>query len=261
MGKKKCTASAVLVPLVLMIVLLGKSSVVQAQLRWQKIEAGVFAGTMLYQGDLSPHAWGAWQKLRVNRGIFLQYPLNNFFAIRGQYSVARVNADESVYEKPSWRQQRNFAMSTRLAEWSVMGIYYFNGQLKQQAVSRFTPYVMAGIATVRTAVTRDYSRFNSEAFSNTSHVTTGLNSDLATALPTRIMAMPVGAGLKYGLSTRWSVTAELQYRFTRNDLLDGFSQSGDPQKKDHYYGVTLGIVYRLGQVDELPCPAWMKKRR
>jgi hypothetical protein len=57
-------------------------------------------------------------------------------------------------------------------------------------------------------------------------------------------AFPVGAGFKFSLDPRWSVAAELDYKFTVSDRLDGY-QPDASNYKDSYYMLTVRAVMRI----------------
>ena len=101
---------------------------------------------------------------------------------------------------------------------------------------------------------RDYSNFNAEYFGTNSPIITGLNADLQHTPPKLLLVMPVGIGVRYYFSDRLGLSAETSYRIMSNDYLDGFSQSVDPVKGDHYYSHSIGVVYRLGKKNTLECP-------
>ena len=133
-----------------------------------------------------------------------------------------------------------------MAEWNILGRNY---------ISRgFSPYLFAGAGMSLLQVKRDYSRLNAEYFANAPELFTGLNADIQHAPPKVLLVMPVGVGVRYYLSDKIGITAESSYRIMSNDYLDGFSQSVDPARGDHYYSHTIGIVYRLGKKNTLACP-------
>jgi hypothetical protein len=68
-----------------------------------------------------------------------------------------------------------------------------------------------------------------------------------------IPVFPVGAGLRYQLSNSFALHAEAVYRFTLTDYLDGFKYSVNPDKRDSYYGLSVGISFRLGN-NRFRCP-------
>ncbi len=65
--------------------------------------------------------------------------------------------------------------------------------------------------------------------------------------------MPIGGGLKYAVTPKISLLGEVNFRYTTQDYLDGFSNLGNNQankgynlkKNDFYYGVSVGISYKI----------------
>ena len=84
-------------------------------------------------------------------------------------------------------------------------------------------------------IQRDYSQLNTEYFGTTSPIVTGLNTDIQHSPPRVLLVLPVGVGVRYYFSDRIGISAESSYRIMSNDYLDGFSQSVDLVRGDHYY--------------------------
>jgi long-subunit fatty acid transport protein len=57
--------------------------------------------------------------------------------------------------------------------------------------------------------------------------------------------IPLGAGIRYTLNARWSLNAELDYRFSFSDYIDGFSKSANPNAMDAYYSLSAGLNYHF----------------
>jgi outer membrane receptor protein involved in Fe transport len=81
-----------------------------------------------------------------------------------------------------------------------------------------------------------------------------LAADMSHPLPKAIPVIPIGAGIRYGITPALSVTAEASYRVTFTDYLDGFSQVANPNKDDRYYSWSIGLVYKFISSDILRCP-------
>jgi hypothetical protein len=83
---------------------------------------------------------------------------------------------------------------------------------------------------------------------------TGLAEDVQYYLPKGLLVLPIGVGARYYLSDKIGISAEISYSLTSTDYLDGFSQSANPLKRDHYYSHTIGGVYRIRMKNALECP-------
>jgi hypothetical protein len=57
--------------------------------------------------------------------------------------------------------------------------------------------------------------------------------------------MPLGLGLKYIIDDRWLVNAELGYRITFTDYIEGYKQTQASKHNDVYYFMTISACYRI----------------
>jgi len=218
-----------------------------------KWEAGINAGAYIYQGDLTPHRYGSVETIRPGIGISGTRIINRAFSARLQFNMARLAGDESIYKYPDWRQQRNFSFTASVKEltlsvhWNIFGTNYSD--------VKYEPYVFAGAGASFVNINRNYSRVNMGYFGETSVVQTGLAVDAVTPTPRVIPVMPVGAGVRYHISNRIVLNLEGSYRFMHTDYLDGFSQSANPNLKDHYSSITIGAAYKFGKKEKYGCPS------
>jgi opacity protein-like surface antigen len=225
-----------------------------AQINWSKYEIGAQAGIMVYQGDLTPSAAGSFKTLKPQLGIFASRILSNSFAARASLVFGGVKGDDARYDKPAWRKERSFNFSSSVTEFSGMLVWNILGKNNLEGRSGFSPYVMAGVGYSFLNIKRDWSRLNITFYPAESDLQEGLNEDIAHRLPKGIPVLPLGIGVRYSLSSKWALSAESSYRHTFTDYLDGFSQSGNPKRNDHYYSHSLGVNYRLGRKSGLDCP-------
>lgn len=58
------------------------------------------------------------------------------------------------------------------------------------------------------------------------------------------LVVPMGLGLKYGLTTKWSVGFDLGVRLTTTDYLDGYTSSYSKSNDLYYFGV-INFVYKM----------------
>src|SRR6185436_1784875 len=72
-----------------------------------KYEVGILGGTFIYQGDLTPNDIGSFNTMKPGLGIFGSRNLNSVVAFRIQLLRGSLKGDDSKYENPAWRQQRN----------------------------------------------------------------------------------------------------------------------------------------------------------
>ena len=58
------------------------------------------------------------------------------------------------------------------------------------------------------------------------------------------LVIPVGAGLKYTLDAKWSLSVEAGYRWTTTDYLDAYS-SAFSKYNDAYYTTSFKAIYKI----------------
>lgn len=215
-------------------------------------EIGGGIGIVVYQGDLAPSAAGSFRTLFFAGNLHAAKILNRSFSLRANLAFGKLRGDDAVYNHPEYRQQRNFNFSSPVVEASALLVWNpFGANYSDKGLS---PYLFGGAGAGFLSVKRDWSRFNMAYFGDGSDVVTGLNTDAAHATPKIIPVIPVGAGMRYNLSSRLAVNVEVSYRLAFTDYIDGFSQSANPSRYDHYHTTTAGIVYRIGIKDRLNCP-------
>lgn len=244
--KNTFTASQVLVLLVLFNV------PIHAQQNVPKFQLGLGVGTLVYQGDLTPNSIGSYRTIRPAINLFAGKIFSPSIAARVNLHLGRLIGDESRYDNPEYRQERNFYFTSRVTEVSVIGEWNVLG--RNYRSRGFAPYVFGGAGYSFLTIHRDWSRLNASHFNLESNVLTGLPEDQQHRVPSGLLVFPVGAGLRYYFNDRIGVSAESAYRISSTDYLDGFSQSVNPKEKDHYYSHTVGVVYRIGKKNLLDCP-------
>ena len=216
-------------------------------------EIGINAGTLIYQGDLSKGNFGYLHGLKPAIGLYGAKSLNEFFSARVTMTVGWLGADESTYSSPAWTRHRNLKFSTPVFESSAQLVWDLIGKSYRYEKHRLSPYFFIGAGLSFVDVKRDWSRFDTTYFGPKSAAAIGLGIDTLHRTPRVIPVLPLGMGLRYMLTSQLALTGEITYRITPSDYLDGFSHAGDPQKKDHYYGISIGLSYRFGS-DRMDCP-------
>jgi hypothetical protein len=187
--------------------------------------------------------------MNLGLGVFANYKLNPSFSLKTALAHGRLKGDDSKFDNPSWRQQRNFKFTTPVTEISESVLWNVAPR------SRLSPYISAGIGYAFLNIKRDYSNFNSAYFVGDGAITSGLATDIAHSLPKGLLVIPVGAGVRYPITNNISLNAESAYRFNSSDYLDGFSQAANPDKKDHFFTHSLGVIFSFGKkLNGLNCP-------
>jgi opacity protein-like surface antigen len=225
-----------------------------AQKEENKWQAGINGGLMIYQGDLTPSPVGSYKTARPAAGVYIARILSPYFSIRANAAFGSLKGDEAKYNDPSWRKFRALNFSTPLTEISGLLVWNPFGNNNNELGLRFTPYLMGGAGVSFLNISRDYSKMDTVAFSQSTKQRQGLGLDTVHSLPRSSFVLPLGAGVAYYLSPRFSLTFETMFRYTFTDYLDGFSYAADPEQRDFYHTHTIGLVYRFGKKNQLDCP-------
>jgi hypothetical protein len=223
-----------------------------------KWEFGLGAGPFIYQGDLAPSFAGSFKMVSAGGNLSASRILNRSFSLRTGLTLAELRGDDRKYGDEEWRQRRALRFRTTVFEVSETVVYDIFGNNDHQM--RFSPYVFAGIGYSFLTVRRDASRFDSAYFlaNQGGPIVTGLREDLAKSPPRGVLIVPVGIGVRYVLTPAWSLNLEANYRFSETDYLDGYSHVGNNGRNDHYYGITLGVLFSVWPSKEMKCPPGMK---
>ena len=224
-----------------------------AQHNLSKFELGANAATFIYQGDLTPSRFGSFKTIGLGLGIYGNYKLNNTLYLKTNVAFGKLKGDDSKYKTPAWRKQRNFKFKSSVTEISESVVWNILPTANKGGPG-LSPYISAGVGYTFLNIKRDYSNYNAAYFAEESALSAGLSADLAHPLPKGLLVFPVGFGLRYSLTENISLNSESSYRLHSTDYLDGFSQSVNPAKKDHYFSTAVGLIYSFGKKNMLKCP-------
>jgi hypothetical protein len=238
--------------LVLLIFIASLNSKLSAQIFKPAYEFGLSAGVLVYQGDLTPERFGAAKTMKFAMALHAGKILGPAFALRGQLLRGSLKGDDSKYKNPEYRQQRNFRFKSPVTELSLQLVW--NPLGKNETDNGLSPYIFAGGGFSFLHIKRNWEDINTEYFAPGNEIWNGLAIDSAKNLPRVIPVVPLGAGLRYYLNAHWSVNLESSYRLNYTDYLDGFSQSVNPERNDHYINYQAGVIYRNGKKNTLSCP-------
>lgn len=225
----------------------------QAQPINPKYEFGVNLGFLVYQGDLTPEQLGSFKTQKFSLGFHASKLLSSSFSVRANLVFGRLKGDDALYSYPEYRQQRNFNFTSPVTE--LTGQLVWNPLGRNYIEKGFSPYLFAGAGFSFLKIKRDWSNIDASYFgSETSDIWTGLAADSAYTLPRIIPVVPLGVGVKYFFTSKLAVNAEASYRLSYTDYLDGFSQSANPQRNDHYLNYSIGLLFRVGKKNAFKCP-------
>lgn len=182
--------------------------------QWQ---AGVFGGVATYRGDLNGNLLFNNQLLKPAIGAIVRYEYSDRLHLRGGLTYAKVAADDQYNEKEVLRL-RNLDFETSIIELSAIAeINMFDLNVK-----RWSPYLFGGLALYH---------FNPYTFDSSNnkvrlHPLTTEGQGLANyGKPYALtqLAIPFGGGIKFRLTDRIFLGAELGLRKLFTDYLDDVS--------------------------------------
>lgn len=184
-------------------------------------EAGLLIGGSAYSGDLSPDAtqWST-GKVHPALGLFFRYNVNRFFSARLSGAYATVSAADSE-SSDLGRQQRNLSFESNIFELGLTGEVYVFGYQAQGLQNRFSPYLFGGISVFNFNPKTNYQ---GEQIALQPLGTEGQGID-GYSEPYRLtqFAIPMGVGMKFAISERLNIGAEVGFRRTFTDYLDDVS--------------------------------------
>jgi len=201
-------------------------------------EMGILLGVSNYQGDLpEPHV--EMIESRLAGGVFYNYHLNRYWALRANAAVCQISGDDRWADSRSFRQ---FRFRATVAEMAVGAVWKPLARRSNYYVQVFqphlTPYLFAGIGAVYSDARPDCYRQD---------CLDGLDP-FAMEMPQRwFVAIPYGLGVRYDMSPRWTLGFEIGQRPVFNDRLDGVSVSANPERNDWYIIGGLTVSYMVGQ--------------
>ena len=194
--------------LVLAVIFLFAAAYTHAQ-TW---EIGGEAGTAGYIGDLNPHVVNV---SGINGGLFVKRNFNGYIAAKLNYSYARIGGADSTSGDPQFRE-RNLSFKTSLRELSLLAEFNFMKYIPDAGHNKYTPYIYLGLGV---------TYYNPEAIYQGQTVTLRNLRTEGQPAPYKNYAtvIPYGAGIKYNFSGKFTVAADVGYRYTNTDYLDDVS--------------------------------------
>ncbi len=171
--------------------------------------------------------------------LYARYKLDPVYALKVNTILAWGNGTDA-----DSRNDRGRSYKTMLFEFSAQAEYYFIPEERRYRSAAmfnkrgmlnnymsFNAYAFLGIGGV-------YSRSNVTFTQDITPVDEIKNNNIG-------IVFPFGLGLKYIVDDRWLVNAELGYRYSVSDYIEGYKQTEDSKHKDVYYFLTFSVGYRL----------------
>jgi hypothetical protein len=148
-------------------------------------------------------------------GVFFKRNFNGYLAAKLNFTYGQISGADSTSGNQQIRE-RNLSFVDPLKELSLMAEFNFMKYIPDVTKNKYTPYIFVGGGITSYAPRANYNG-----------VKIGLRSLLTEgqARPYKEYAIviPYGAGFKYNFAGKWTVAAELGYRYTNTDYLDDVS--------------------------------------
>jgi OOP family OmpA-OmpF porin len=212
--------------------------------RWKmrRYEIGGGIGMMQVFGDmggtLNQQSWFGLRDIRLDETklafpIYGRYRLNPFYTLKVNAALGFGHGEDT---------RRSY--KTMLTELSGQIEYYFIAEEKR--------YKSAAMFNSR-GMLNNYMSFSSYLFLGLGGVYSHANVTFTpepisvdNIRPNNIgVVIPFGIGLKYTISDRWIAGAELGYRYSISDYIEGYSQLQDSKHNDVYYILGVSVGYKL----------------
>lgn len=209
---------------------------ISCTLKAQTWELGGSFGGAGYMGDLNPN-----NPVKVSGpsfGGFIKRNFDGYWSAKINYTYGTISAADSNSNDQQFRN-RNLSFTTTLSEISVIGEFNFMHYIPEAGNNRFTPFIYLGIAAVNYYPSTVYKGITYEL---RGRATEGEKKPY----PTMAFSIPYGAGIKYNILGKWTLTANMGYRNPNTDYLDDVS-SVYPVEKRPPGDITRALSDRSGE--------------
>lgn len=202
----------------------------------QRSEVGAGLGTFNYTGDLVRTYNFAFSRPAVT--VFYRSNLSNVVSFRAAITAGQLSANDERKPIDSFAELRDASFDIFLLEASTVMEYHFLNWRDDKFITRFSPYVFAGLGLFgisgQDEKPAEYSNVQA--------------------------AIPFGMGVKYIVNPKWYLSLEFGMRKTFFDYLDNVSdentgrknyQYGNPFDNDNYFFLGISITRTFY---DIPCP-------
>jgi len=201
----------------------------------QFLEFGGGLGSMYYTGDIS--STPQFSQTRLAGTAIYRMNLSQIVSFKLALTGGQISANDG-HPRDALARERNYSFKQNLLEFSSVFEYHFLNYRPDDYRSKWAPYAFLGFGVLRIL-----------------NPIPGYKDYKATQ-----PVIPMGAGVKYVLSKRLTLSGEIGARKTFFDYLDGISdgdihiknyQFGNPVDKDWYFFTGISLTYVLYKI---PCP-------
>ncbi|TSD67567.1 porin family protein [Inquilinus sp. KBS0705] len=178
----------------------------------QTWEIGGGAGAAGYIGDLNANPV---KPSGASGGVFVKRNFNGYLGLKLNYALGQIGADDAKSSIEQFRN-RNLSFTDPLKELSILLEFNFMKYIPDAGHNRYTPYVYIGGGL---ASYNPRTIFNGQTIYLRWLRTEGQTKEYSK----NAIVIPYGAGIKYNLGGKWTVAADVGYRYTNTDFLDDVS--------------------------------------
>ena len=187
---------------------------------------GFGVGTSSYYGDMAPIGTPLRSTFKPLRWSVTGNYTRHFtprLAGRASFTWARIMGDDNLMYSPDFKPNvlynRNLHFRNDLKEFALIGIFKLIPDTRSNdRRPQFGAYLFGGVAAVaHSPMARDTMAGEGAWRKLRPMKLEGKEYSLVT------LAIPVGLGLRYKINSKWDISAELGFRFTRSDYLDDVS--------------------------------------
>jgi hypothetical protein len=229
-----------------LVILQGSTYFCTAQQNRLSAEFGLAAGSAFYFGDLN-------NRSQLNRpkpafSASFRKAFGNYLGARVSASYAQVGYSDT-YSRNDYQRTRNLSFNSTILEIAAQADFHFFKFNPAENKKAFTPYLTLGLGLFSFD---PYAYYRGKKIFLRPLNTEGQGSTLypdRKPYNTFALAVPFGLGVKYCINDKYSLFAEVNYRFTNTDYLDDVSKT--------YAGAA---AFPLG-ADGLPTEAFIMQDR
>ena len=197
------------------------------------LAVGALVGGANYQGDLVDASFVYGNETNIGGGLYLRKNFSKMFAARLNFNFGKLsgndqnNSDERLLK-------RDFAFTNSVSEIAV-GV-----EIQPFPESPVNAYALLGLG---------YSFFNATTTRGNStpvQLVELYDKDVAEKENNKsAFAIPIGFGLRYGVTPKVKIGAEVGFHAVFTDYLDGISLSGNPNRNDSWLSFGVGVDYQI----------------
>ncbi|MBD1394574.1 type IX secretion system protein PorG [Mucilaginibacter glaciei] len=193
----------------LLFVLLVSICTVASAQTW---EVGVGVGGAGYIGDLNTNPV---KPSGLSGGLFFKRNFNGYLAARLNLAAGQISGYDSKSNDQQQRD-RNLSFTDPLKEASLVAEFNFMKYIPDAGKNKYTPYIFVGGGITQYT---PRTKYKGGTYSLRDIMTEGQSIPYKKSA----IVVPYGAGFKYNFAGKWTVGAELGYRYTNTDYLDDVS--------------------------------------